>query len=835
MQSDLGSYIVQKATNTQKISRFDNFFKTATTHQPYAYQRSIATSDIIPDLIEIPTGLGKTDAIILGWLWRRLFDPDEEIRSKTPRRLVYCLPMRVLVEQTKLKVEGWLKNLGMLAENPGDTKPLDGFAQEHAKENGRIAVTVLMGGEEREWWDLYPERDAIIIGTQDMLLSRALNRGYGMSKFRWPTHFGLLNNDCLWVMDEIQLMGRGLATTTQLQAFRKKLGTLDSLPTRSVWMSATLDPDWLHTVDFDPKKEIATHISLTEEDASQQPVQKRTNAVKNLYAVESDSSESNPIEQKKLAEYIQKAHKNESRTLVVVNTIGRAVKLYQELIKLKPSAKCVLIHSHFRPPDRKQRIDELLENPKAEGTIIISTQVVEAGVDISAKTLFTELAPWSSLVQRFGRCNRLGEYDDAEVHWIDIPTEKKGSALPYTEDELDLSREMLTNLEGMSVSPSNLPEVPQPVIHQHVIRKKDLVELFDTTPDLAGSDTDVSRFIRETTDTDVQVFWRTIDNNNPQKEPLPHRDELCSVPVGDIQNMVNKNAVVWRWDSLDEQWVRIQAKTRIFPGMTLMLHSKDGRYTDTEGWSIQSKKAVIPITVKHDAVDVSHSGNEMAVGAWRSISHHTDMVTKEMKCITDSVQLDDYLSETLFEAVRWHDSGKAHPSFQAMIKEDKLAHFPDQPVAKAPKDAWKKWGKATGNGNTMQRAYFRHELASGILALQHGRGDLVAYLAAAHHGKVRGSIRSMPDEQKPPDQMIRFARGVWDGDIIEEVSLGGGVIVPRTELDLSYMELGDGSRGPSWSARVLGLRDHVDLGPFRLAYLEAIVKGADERASRGDQ
>ncbi len=53
-----------------------------------------------------------------------------------------------------------------------------------------------------------------------MLLSRALNRGYGMSRYRWPIHFGLLNNDCLWVMDEIQLKGPGLATACQLEAFR---------------------------------------------------------------------------------------------------------------------------------------------------------------------------------------------------------------------------------------------------------------------------------------------------------------------------------------------------------------------------------------------------------------------------------------------------------------------------------------------------------------------------------------------------------------------------------------------------------------------------------------
>ena len=111
--------------------------------------------------------------------------------------------MRTLVEQTQAAAQAWLRNLGQ------DTD---------------VRVHVLMGGEEAEDWDISPERDAILIGTQDMLLSRALNRGYGMSRYHWPMHFGLLNNDCLWVLDEIQLMGSGLATSTQLQTFRDKLG-----------------------------------------------------------------------------------------------------------------------------------------------------------------------------------------------------------------------------------------------------------------------------------------------------------------------------------------------------------------------------------------------------------------------------------------------------------------------------------------------------------------------------------------------------------------------------------------------------------------------------------
>lgn len=100
-----------------------------------------------------------------------------------------------------------------------------------------------MGGEPREEWRLKPEKPRILIGAYDMLLSRALNRGCGLSPFTWPMEYGLLNSDCLWAMDEPQLMGDALATTAQLAGLRKKLRTYG--PAQSVWMSATVSPDWL--------------------------------------------------------------------------------------------------------------------------------------------------------------------------------------------------------------------------------------------------------------------------------------------------------------------------------------------------------------------------------------------------------------------------------------------------------------------------------------------------------------------------------------------------------------------------------------------------------------
>ena len=205
------------------------FFRQATRSEktpdgldPFPYQSRLAQkNEDWPDLLDVPTGLGKTAAVVLAWLYKRTVVHD----PKTPRRLIYCLPMRVLVEQTYENTIGWLDRLGLLAgeakwedvENeqelksyvprPEEDKLLQsGWATRQGLTGSPIAVHLLMGGAERTDWITWPERDAILIGTQDILLS-PLNRGYAAGRARWPMDFGLLNNDCLWVFDEVQLKG----------------------------------------------------------------------------------------------------------------------------------------------------------------------------------------------------------------------------------------------------------------------------------------------------------------------------------------------------------------------------------------------------------------------------------------------------------------------------------------------------------------------------------------------------------------------------------------------------------------------------------------------------
>jgi CRISPR-associated endonuclease/helicase Cas3 len=105
---------------------FGQVFKEATGFVPFGYQCRLAcgkdadpnnpdslrsSSECASKLINIPTGLGKTAAVVLAWLWNRVLNSDESRRTSWPRRLVYCLPMRTLVEQTVAETTKWISEI----------------------------------------------------------------------------------------------------------------------------------------------------------------------------------------------------------------------------------------------------------------------------------------------------------------------------------------------------------------------------------------------------------------------------------------------------------------------------------------------------------------------------------------------------------------------------------------------------------------------------------------------------------------------------------------------------------------------------------------------------
>lgn len=792
----------------------DELYAAATTTAdkpgvaPYPYQRRLAEHKW-PDLLDIPTGMGKTAAVTLAWLWKRRYLKD----STTPRRLVWCLPMRVLVEQTEREIRLWLANLGQAGE-PGE---------------GRISVHVLMGGaDDLKTWAEHPEEDMILIGTQDMLLSRALMRGYGMSRYLWPVHFAFLHNDALWVFDEIQLMGAGLPTSTQLEAFRRDL----AVGSRALWVSATLNRDWLATVDFRPYLAQLRVEKLDEVERQLPQVSKRIQAGKRLQPAQTLLAAAGDKQYlPSLAREVLAAHQAGTTTLVILNRVDRAQGLYQVIAglrKVEAPPSLLLLHARFRPADRRAIETRLRERPPAAGRILIATQAIEAGVDLSSRTLFTELAPWPSLVQRFGRCNRYGEVEEgADIRWIDIGEEK--AALPYAGEALAAARAKLHGQIG-DASPAVLQATDEAAPLYSVIRRRDFIDLFNTDPDLSGFDVDVSDYIRDNDTPPLCVFWRDF-SDRPGEQAAPAREEICPVSIGQVQGLKKRDK--WHWDSLSSRWARHDGNLR--PGMTLLLRAGDGGYDPQLGFMAESNKPVTVLAAASPLAQESYNGDgrsDMAIPV--ELPDHLAHVAQAAQALCDNLGEQD---SAIVRAALWHDVGKSHPAFQAMLLASPRSPMPlDRLWAKSDFGGRAIYATCEGESKRYtERRHFRHELAS-MLAWLEGHGDeanadLVAYLIAAHHGKVRMSLRAMPGEAEAPDGR-RFARGIWEGDRLPGFTFAGERL-DETKLRLALMELGDGDQGSSWTTRTQKLL--AENGPFRLAWLEALVRIADWRATRDEQ
>lgn len=868
---------------------------------PREWQEDLA-EDAVPRsrVIRIPTGYGKTLGVLAAWLYHRAERSDD----RWPRRLVWVLPMRVLVEQTADEVRKCLARLGLLWKAGTDHR-------------GKVGVHLLMGGADQGGeWNLYPEESAVFVATQDMALSRALNRGYAGPRARWPMELGLLSHDALWVLDEVQLMDVGLATSAQLQAFFDDDASRSLRPRLSWWMSATLQPGWLRSVDTAARQRAWTT----------DPTVLTPSALGSGLAIIEKALETTTVaatDHHAFAALIKDAHEKAPAhgehgriTLVVCNTVERASRTFDALEKLAVTKDLWLVHSRFRPHERAAWKSAFLGKEACrEGVerVIVSTQVVEAGVDISATTLITELAPWSSLVQRFGRCARYGGSGTTMV--VDRGRDEK-TAPPYSSEGLDASNWAIDVLatSHRDVGIATLEAFEQrltaeqrdqlyPYEPKQLLLRREFEELFDTTPDLTGADIDISPFIRSGDERDVSVFWLDIPPlrkgaraPSPPNDRKPSREELCSVPFLTARDWLcgketkEKRAPrlrtshrAWVWDWIDGEW-KVAERADLIPGAVVCVSADTGGYREDRGFDPESRAPVavvgaLPSTAQDEADDLEDTEELSAAATYKTIATHNAEVGKLAAEIVAAL-VPKRLAELIELAGRWHDLGKAHPAFQAVI-EKRGAHPTRVDLAKAPGGAWQRpCLYRSPDGET--RRGFRHELASclalfavlrryepghsallgpwtealeligdgevpapvaekskatdleqQVLACTAEEFDLLAYLVLAHHGKVRVALHAGPKDQEyiARDGRGLPIRGVREGDELPAISLDGLHALPALPLTLTPAALGlSRITGRSWRDRTAALLGTH--GPGALAYLEALLIAADRRASK---
>ncbi len=789
------------------MKTFEELFRAATGHEPHGYQARIAR-DGLPSVLEAPTGTGKT-GVILAWLWRRLYGPDP---AGTPRRLIYALPQRSLVDQVAAQTGDWLARLDLADQ---------------------VALHVVMGGSGKTQWQWREDMHlpAVVVGTVDSLVSKALNRGYGIGRAAFPVDWALVTNGAHWVLDEIALCRESTTTLRQVAGFAGKLGTAE--PFGLTCMSASVPDGLLDTVD-NPATGTVVGI-LPGERTGELAV--RLGAERAIRRLDADAGDYEQI-----AAAVRDRHRAGTLTLVVLNTVDAARNVYKRL--RGGPASCTLLHSRFRGIERARLMAGMAARP--EDRIVVSTQVVEAGIDLSAALLVTEAAPWPSLVRRAGRCNRTGRAEGAGVWWV--PPAKPA---PYEQEEIDAACAELDVLQDARVTAEDLLRrhvfvSPQQVA---VVRLGDFTALFDTSTDSSGADADIAPYVRDTEDLDAEIAWAAwTPGPDGAPEPdvkAPPGEYRCRVPLADIARLADKDRPVWRLDQLAGRWVKVTAPGQppVRPGEVLLVRADHGGYDSETGFDPAARASVPDSPLLLTAAELAAAAED-SCGAdsastdqrqWVSLDQHSQEVRDQAAALLAVLEpvIPNGAGLSAITAAYLHDAGKAHEIWQ-----DAICRLAPQARAGEINDG-RPWAKSDGNGRLEfdGGVSFRHELASLLLIDGPLRAllaaapdpDLVRYLVLAHHGKLRVQVRDPGDLTVPPpgEAAERKILGLEQGRTTRVPPMLGQSAATLT-VDLDQFEPG-GER--SWTRTALGLRDRY--GPFVLAYLETLVRVADWRASGG--
>jgi CRISPR-associated endonuclease/helicase Cas3 len=790
---------------------FESFYEQATGHRPYGYQARVAR-DGLPDVVRAPAGTGKT-GVILAWLWRRLHGPDP---AGTPRRLVYALPQRAVLDEAAGLVRCWLANLGLTDE---------------------VALHVVLGdrGSSSGDWRDNMHQPAIVVGTAETLVSKALNRGYGIAPALYPIDFGLVTNGAQWIVDEARLSPVTTVTLRQLAGWAGRRGTAEPFAVTSLsCLPAAAAGSAIEIAPPERTGELAIRLGAA-----------RT--IRQAGWAAGDYT--------RLADAVRGLHRAGTLTLVVLNTVSAAQSVYRRL--RRGPAACTLLHQQFRGVERVARLAGLAASPADR--IVVLTGEAASGLDLSAATLVTEAAPWAALVRRAGRCNRTGTAARAELWWV-----PPAAPLPAERSAIDATCAELARLEGAAVTGEELAARAVSAAQDQVpvIGPADFAALFDTSPafSLSGPDVDVARYVRDAADLDADVAWVTwTPGEAGAPDPgvrYPAPEFRCRVPVEAAVTLAGSRPV-WRFDHVTDAWRQAPAdpQWRPRPFELLLVAAGDGGYDAATGFDPSSREPVpaspelltpdelaeraaaeaAALATAAEAAGTVTDVEDTAPWTWQSLDEHSEKVRDQaaalLAVLTPAISPEAARAAVI--AGYLHDAGKAHPIWQ-----DALCALADESEAKAIA-AGRPWAKSGKNAPLVFAGgvSFRHELASLLLIDGPLRPllaaspdpDLTQFLVLAHHGKLRLQVTDSAHSAVLPNaaEFAPVIRGLAHGAMSGVPPMLGQPTGTLT-VDLGQFYPG---LARSWTGTVRGLLDKY--GPFTLAYLETVVRIADWRASGG--
>lgn len=884
----------------------------------------------VPAAIDLPTGLGKTSVMVLWYLARKA-------GAKLPRRLVYVVDRRAVVDQATSEAEKIKKNVG----------------------DDALRISTLRGqyADNREWLE-NPAAEAIIVGTVDMIGSRLLFEGYGASRRMRPYMAGLLGTDTLVVLDESHLVPPFEKLLEQIQKG-------DSLRAKDEADGAVIPPFRLLPLSATGGEKKGDVFELKPEDWEDPPVKDRLKATKRLRfeALESKDLSDADVKKKLFEELATAAWElcdegtSPARILVYCNSRDVAGKVKDALDKKVKGEKIDIEPELFvgarrvkEREDAKKELDKLGffsggQRPD-KAAFVIATSAGEVGVDLDADHMVMDLVPFERMVQRLGRVNRLGKKDSQvvvirgerpEPKKKDAPTEAEkreliawetgkllGKLPKHDDGSHDASPGKLLKLKeghGEAIEAATSPDPLYPALTRPLVDAWSMTSLTEHTgrpevgPWLRGwveeepqttlvwrthlpvrmkggpaSDQEVNDFFAAArphlTEKLEAATWQmhdwlkkrikellkaadkretTDDEETPEAEKSLRRDDVAAFVLG----RRNDRAQGFTLGKLADLAADKKGFERTVTGTTVILHaqigglSKDGLLAndvgaavpcaDSEnGWLPQRRDEpdkpdkegpLVPFRVRRARVKKSEEdeaveensapeeredstaederwrvvhafdterddeGNavvELVVEKWheaettenaraitrveQGLAQHQEWAEDAAREIVGGLSMPEDIRGAITLAAKFHDEGKRAAVWQQAFNAPQKQDESGEPII---------YAKTRGPFRNALNGY-RHEFGS-LLEIEgnnaiaaHPERDLILHLIAAHHGHARPVIATEGCDQAPPEALEERAR----------------------EVALRFARL------------------QTRFGPWGLAWLEALLRAADQQASR---
>ncbi|MFF9690504.1 type I-U CRISPR-associated helicase/endonuclease Cas3 [Streptomyces sp. NPDC014623] len=571
-----------------RLEEFSAFVCEVRGHEPFpwqtAYLHRVAESGIWPDL-DIPTGLGKTSIIDI-WCFLLAWQHITGARRTVPLRLFFAVDRRLVVDQAH---EG-ARVLQRALQDSGPTTVTGRVAQalRDLGASGTALESVCMRGGV-DWssrWLSSPVQPAVVSCTVDQYGSRLLFRSYHTSPRMRPIDAALCGMDALLAVDEAHIALPLLRTATDCAAYQANADHPDftGRAVQVISLSATASAS-----------EDRPRHSITDSDRDHPVAGRRLNAQRRLTLLDAAPKGKDTTEA-----FAQAAALAVDALLavierpvigVVANTI-RAARAAHHLLAQREDADTMLLTGRSRSLDRERLlahplVTELLagvQPDRERPLIVIATQTVEVGIDISFAGLVTENASLAALVQRLGRLDRTGDLRLAPAVVLRTSAQGGESTIPlYGEAAertwaylmeraltLDMSGLHAASLarvlaEGLLINPVTLPallenvdissmnvEAPlTPVIH------RTLIESWTRTSPAPVPDQAPAPFLHglDTSPEDVLVLWRA-DLHEAESKPdfgqwatrmrqtPPHAGETVAIPARQLRRFLTRSPAI---------------------------------------------------------------------------------------------------------------------------------------------------------------------------------------------------------------------------------------------------------------------------------------------------